>query len=71
MNSIEIVRQGFRDREPCFFVQGNGWRIVPGNLQQSCMEPLSGKGGKQQRKKYSAKALVAVCWQDFHMVKAD
>ena len=31
-NLIEIAAQGFGDTEPCFFVQGNGWSVISGDL---------------------------------------
>ena len=61
MNSIEIVRQGFRDRKPCFFVQGNGWRIVTGNLLENALEACRRLTGPRF-------ILVQARWLDDHLM---
>ena len=71
MNSIEIVRQGFRDREPCFFVQCNGGGIISGYLEDSLLKAFFGKSREEQQEKRCSISPVAVFRDYFHMVQAD
>ena len=68
---IQVVGQGFRNAEPCFFVKGQSRGIVPGNLKDEAADVFLCKLFKQEKDQGGAEALFSVRLQDFHMMEAE
>ena len=69
--SVKVKGQGFRNAEPCFFVQGQGGMVVSGNLKDYPGNIFLFSHIQKQTDHGSAQTLSAKGRKNFHLMKTD